>query len=80
MQIDAKKYKSFLIEKRRREFLMEQSLKARVEQEIQEENEKELQWILKQRISKLRSQSNGNFVTQCMIFELESTRDKLASM
>ena len=30
-QIDAEKYKSFLIEKRRREFLMEQSLKARIE-------------------------------------------------
>ena len=77
-QIDAEKYKSFLIGKRRREFLMEQSLKARIEQEIREENERELQQILEQRISELRSQSNGDFATQSAILELENARDKLA--
>jgi hypothetical protein len=79
-EIDAEQYKTFLIGKRRNQFLEQERIRS-IEQRIREEKEAELQTRIEERLAELRSQQqlDGTTSTAAAIKGLENARDQLQS-
>jgi hypothetical protein len=75
-EISVEEYKKVLVGNRRREFLAEQRLKGRLEQQITADNERRLQQQLDGRLQELR-QSGASSDDTARIHDLEAIRDKL---
>lgn len=78
-EISVEEYKKVLIGNRRREFLAEQRLKGRLEQQIAADNEQILQRRLEDKLQELRGMNTVGNATDdaARIQELETVRDKL---